>query len=99
MKRSTQKTVSRAVIKVGDGRGFIMEEAFRIDTRGLAQILRRSGKPYRLRRSIPRRIVVTAAHCLPKLPPADPNAFAHERTYPAGGNGTVPGITFRPCTR
>jgi hypothetical protein len=26
-------------------------------------------------------LVITAAHCLPRLPPADPGSYAHERTY------------------
>jgi trypsin-like peptidase len=28
------------------------------------------------------RLVVTAGHCLPELPPPNPLAYAHERTYP-----------------
>jgi len=27
-------------------------------------------------------VVITAAHCLPSLPPADPMMYTHERTYP-----------------
>jgi hypothetical protein len=47
---------SECVIKVGDGRGFILQHH-------------------------PRRIIVTAAHCLPHLPPAHAAASWHERTY------------------
>ena len=46
----------KAVVKVGDGRGFI------IDT----------DPP----------MIVTAAHCLPKLPPAHAASYTEERTYP-----------------
>src|SRR5436309_8411632 len=40
------------------------------------------------------RIVVTAAHCLPHLPPAHPASYTEERTYPGllgplGGEPTV----------
>src|SRR5579872_1671132 len=47
------------VIKVGDGRGFLLHSAH-----------------------YPHTVVVTAAHCLPSLPPAHPAAFWYERTYP-----------------
>ena len=58
------------VIKVGDGRGFIVEGS------GLC------------------RYVITAAHCLPELPPAHAGSDTEERTYsgllgPIGGEPTV----------
>lgn len=58
-----------AVIRVGDGRGFIVGGAFS-------------------------RLVVTAAHCLPHLPPAHPASYTEERTYsnflgPLGEEPTV----------
>lgn len=49
-------TDTRAVVTVGDGRGFIVK----------------------LNR---RRLVITAAHCLPELPPAHAASYTHERTY------------------
>lgn len=57
-----------AVVKVGDGRGFVMEKGLR---------LRLKGGPFVSRC----RIVVTAAHCLPQLPPAASITSAHEKTY------------------
>jgi hypothetical protein len=47
-----------AVIAVGTGRGFIIQ-----DQAGY------------------RRVVITAAHCLPHLPPAHPASYLSERTY------------------
>jgi hypothetical protein len=57
-----------AVIRVGDGRGFVVERA--------------------------RQRLVTAAHCLPHLPPAHPMSHTEERTYeallgPLGAEPTV----------
>lgn len=62
------------VVKVGDGRGFIIEH--RISTA-------RWPKPegMRLRPFVERRLVVTAAHCLSKLPPAHAFSLEEERTY------------------
>ena len=54
----------RAVVRVGDGRGFLMETVHR--SQGCV---------------IRRRIVVTAAHCLPRLPPACTFAYQEEKTY------------------
>jgi hypothetical protein len=58
-----------AVIRVGDGRGFVVERARQ-------------------------RLVLTAAHCLPHLPPANPMSHTEERTYeallgPLGAEPTV----------
>jgi Trypsin-like peptidase domain len=47
----------RCVVRVGDGRGFIINH-------------RAKG-----------RLVITAAHCLPKLPPAHAASFAYERAF------------------
>jgi hypothetical protein len=60
----------QSVIKVGDGRGFVMADD----------------------REQP--VVVTAAHCLPYLPPASPARYTWERTYgrllgPLGGEPTI----------
>jgi len=67
-----------AVVKVGDGgRGFVMEIAeLNPFTKKLL-----GGKLPRPSRFIKRRLVVTAAHCLPELPPAHPWAHSHEKTY------------------
>jgi hypothetical protein len=63
------------VVKVGGGRGFIYEQ--RISTKGLLK----RGTGLRLRPFIEIRRIVTAAHCLPKLPPAHAASLWHERTY------------------
>lgn len=47
----------KAVVKVGDGRGFIIEAGNQ-------------------------RLVITAAHCLSRLPPCDGASFTEDRTYP-----------------
>src|ERR1700722_13371352 len=56
----------QCVVKVGDGRGFLVE--FRV-------------KHPKLARPIRHRVIVTAAHCLPNLPPAHPGAYPEERTF------------------
>src|SRR5205807_2007519 len=53
----TNAELANAIIRVGDGRGFIVES--------------RRGE----------RIVITAAHCLPQLPPAHAFSYIEERTY------------------
>ena len=63
----------KAVVRVGDGRGFIVET-------GNAKL--------------PRRLVITAAHCLPFFPEPNPAGYLEERTYgsllgPIGGDCTV----------
>lgn len=63
------------VVKVGDGRGFIIEH--RVKVPPLPPRLRHlpRGVPF-----LKYRLVVTAAHCLPHLPPVPP-AYTCERTY------------------
>jgi hypothetical protein len=51
-------SVIKAIVKVGDGRGFVVQGARE------------------------RRYVITAAHCLPHLPPAFGHSYLEERTYP-----------------
>jgi hypothetical protein len=60
---------TRAVVRVGDGRGFVVE------LRG-------------------NRYIITAAHCLPHLPPPHGFSYAKERTYAnlIGPLGEEPGI-------
>jgi hypothetical protein len=53
---SDQAQWTRAVIRVGDGRGFVV---------GTDR----------------ERFVITAAHCLPRLPPSLSFSFIEERTY------------------
>jgi hypothetical protein len=57
---------TNAVIRVGEGRGFIVKDA------GEARLGRRD-----------ERIVITAAHCLPKFPPCHAAFSDCERTYKA----------------
>jgi hypothetical protein len=66
-----------SVVKVGDGRGFIIEQ--RVSTAHLKK-MKGAGK-FQLRPFVKRRLIVTAAHCLPHLPPAHA-ASTHESTYP-----------------
>lgn len=56
MKTSKLDVVKNSIVKVGDGRGFVIEH---------------NGD----------RLVVTAAHCLPHLPPAHLGAYNNEKTY------------------
>jgi hypothetical protein len=55
--------LTQAVVRVGDGRGFVVEHRNQLGHVG--------------------RLVLTAAHCLPTLPPAHPFAFTEEQTYRA----------------
>jgi hypothetical protein len=67
------------VVKVGYGRGFIFEHhtrvAKKILTRRLAKTL--GNRPF----IVKERLVLTAAHCLPKLPPAHAFSVFQDRTY------------------
>ena len=72
-KQWQQMALTRAVVRVGDGRGFVSE------------CLNWHGRP--------ERIVITAAHCLPKLPPCHLTSLYNDRTYkllgPLGGDLTA----------
>lgn len=58
-----------AIVKVGEGRGFIIEHRCEIP-------------PFEGERCfLDCRLVVTAAHCLPRMPPRAAASFWHERTY------------------
>lgn len=72
----TKPPSPQSVVKVGDGRGFVIERRLLVkrDNRKLP-------KGLTLRRYIQQRLVVTAAHCLPKLPPAHACSYEDERTY------------------
>jgi hypothetical protein len=56
------------VIRVGEGRGFVVEHRYtvKLDTYNRLWI---------------QRLVITAAHCLPKLPPAHAFSYTEDRTY------------------
>ncbi len=64
------------VLKVGDGRGFLIEYRAHIQPMAFPRKRR-----LRLKTFSERRLVVTAAHCLPQLPPAHGAAHYWERTY------------------
>jgi hypothetical protein len=55
---TSQEAASRAIIRVGDGRGFVVE-----------------------RRDHRDRLVITAGHCLPFLPPSVSMMDTQEKTY------------------
>lgn len=75
---------SKAVVKVGSGRGFVVEA------------LRQLADPLRPRADVflDERVVVTAAHCLPHLPPCYSFSDLEERTYPSllGPLGSTPTV-------
>ena len=55
------ETARRAIVRVGGGRGFVVEIPNALGGREKA--------------------IVTAAHCLPAIPPAHPVSYIHERTF------------------
>ena len=73
---------TRAVVRVEDGRGFVMEiteaipknEKFRLHGKVIPKNLFRT-----------RRVVVTAAHVLPNLPPAHGDPRPEDKIYPVVG--------------
>lgn len=65
----------RCVVKVGDGRGFLIKRRVRVER---SKTLPRHLK---LRAFIEERLIVTAAHCLPHLPIAHGGASSSDRTY------------------
>jgi hypothetical protein len=96
---------SRAVIRVGDGRGFVVRawetiyvsEADRLHLKQPISITV-DGVHKRIKRRpfVPRETcyIITAAHCLPSFPPCHGNSYLHERTYqdllgPLGEKPTV----------
>jgi hypothetical protein len=87
--RFFNSALKNAIVKVGDGRGFIVQNRRELPT-SLARVRREIGERLAelnpgLKLSNPgfiyERFVVTAAHCLPHLPPAHAGAFYYERTY------------------
>src|SRR5438874_3754535 len=63
------------VVKVGECRGFIVEHRVKIHR------LKPLSAGVKLRSFRKLRLVVTAAHCLPHLPPPHRASFTEERTY------------------
>lgn len=73
-----------SVVKVGRVRGFVIEYRISVNIPHLRTLaMKRLMKRFRNRRSffVQRRLVITAAHCLPKLPPPHSAAFFSERPY------------------
>jgi hypothetical protein len=70
------ESVTRSIVSVGAGRGFLVARRTRRDV-----------------------YVITAAHCLPHLPPAHPGSYTEERTYPAllGAHGATQGSIAIEC--
>jgi len=75
----TQLPDPGSVVKIGDGRGFVVKHRTRIPSLLSARVLAETGR--RTRKFREHRLVVTAAHCLPNLPPAHADSFPGERTW------------------
>jgi hypothetical protein len=81
------------IVKVGEGRGFIVE--YRVKFRHPKSRLKQTRKSgLRTTGHVKNRLVVTAAHCLPKLPPSHAGAYSSDRTYDLLGSldGTKNGV-------
>jgi len=78
-------------VKVGEGRGFVTKHRVR---NPLFSSLEIAGEKFPPRRFIENRLVITAAHCLPELPPAHAASFLQERTWKLLGtlDGSKEGI-------
>lgn len=73
---------TRAVVRVEDGRGFVMEITEAIPENEKVHLY---GKPTRKNLFRTRRVVVTAAHVLPNLPPAHGDPRPEDKIYPVVG--------------
>lgn len=62
------------VVKVGGGRGFLIEHRIRIP----ACRVNKTSYPSHV---VKEKLIVTAAHCLPQLPPAHALSYTEDRTY------------------
>jgi len=63
------KGLSNGVVKVGEGRGFVVN-------------YRHEYPPFNGKRMfVDERVVITASHCLPFFPPSHPCSYSEERTY------------------
>jgi hypothetical protein len=86
-------TLTKAVVKVGIGRGFVIQHSVWIPPGKMKPAVftetKADGKPTRIvfgaingkGRYLDRRLVVTAAHCLPYLPPCHVTSPIEECTY------------------
>lgn len=81
------------VVKVGEGRGFIIKNYNDHGPRPTSL-----PRKYGWCRFLENNLIVTAAHCLPKLPPAHAASFTEERTYPLLGtlDGSIKDV-FGEC--
>jgi hypothetical protein len=82
------------VLKVGDGRGFVFEYPYDVPQSLLRELRSRLIGKGKLRRRRWPRVIVTAAHCLGKLPPPHAMAYAEDKTYNLlgsldGGKGNI----------
>jgi hypothetical protein len=73
---------TRAVVRVEDGRGFVMEIS---EANPRKEKVLYEGKMTRPRPVITRRVIVTAAHLLPNLPPAHGDPRPEDKIYPVVG--------------
>jgi Trypsin-like peptidase domain len=69
-----------SVVKVGNGRGFVIVNRAKVPPLKAHQ--KRLPRGISSFRFAEHRLIVTAAHCLPNMPPGQPS-FPHERTYPS----------------
>jgi hypothetical protein len=67
-----------SVVKIGDGRGFVISHRVKIRPLPSSQI---PGNKFRILPFREDRLVVTAAHCLPEWPPASAATLSEERTW------------------
>jgi hypothetical protein len=68
-KKKIDSRVARAVVKVGHGRGFVIQRRTELPPLRGVPVFRDD------------RLVVTAAHCLPWFPPCHAMSYTEERTY------------------
>ena len=68
-----------SVVRAGSGRGFITEYRMKVLEIYKAKMKMKGIRPPSFRK---RRLIVTAAHCLPGLPPPMRSSYASERTFP-----------------
>ena len=77
-----QNRISPAsVVKVGDGRGFIIVNRVKLPRLKLPKLRLKTHVALKPSSFLEQRLVVTATHCLPKLPPAHAAEYYFNRTY------------------
>jgi hypothetical protein len=72
--RSTRLPSPNCVVRVGGGRGFVIVHRVKVPKPPQRRKLR-------IRKFVEHRLIVTAAHCLPKLPPPHRASYVSERTF------------------